>query len=128
MTRQEEIKNKAIEKSAEYRFGQFYSYNNDVYSGFIQGAEWADKNQPSPWIKIEDDLPCNHKELLNKDDPRYTVPVLIKRHNVTNGEIRYVETVMTIYCSKEWIWMDVNAKHKVTHWMPIPNIEENETN
>ena len=28
---------------------------------FIEGAEFALENQ---WISVEDDLPCNHKELM----------------------------------------------------------------
>ena len=31
---------------------------------FLEGAEFALNNQ---WISVEDDLPCNHKELLNAE-------------------------------------------------------------
>ena len=45
-------------------------YNNDEYNGsdlqdaFYLGARWADKNPKSPWISVNDDLPCNHEELI----------------------------------------------------------------
>ena len=31
---------------------------------FLEGAEFALNNQ---WISVEDDLPCNHKELLDAE-------------------------------------------------------------
>lgn len=31
---------------------------------FLEGAEFALNNQ---WISVEEDLPCNHKELLNAE-------------------------------------------------------------
>ena len=34
---------------------------------FSVGAKWADFNPKSPWISVEDDLPCNHKEFLNAE-------------------------------------------------------------
>lgn len=111
MTRQEEIKNKAIEKSAEYRFGQFYSYNNDVYSGFIQGAEWADKNQPLPWIKIEDDEPCNHDELICSEDKNFTLFVIALVNNFV-----CLSRMEKIY--DDWIW----TTDVPTHWFAIPEL------
>lgn len=108
MTREEEIENKAIEKSAEYRFGQLYSYNNDVYSGFIQGAQWADKNPKSLWISVDDDLPCNHKELLVNDT--LTKSVIIRN---SDGSIEF----SLMYLDVEWKWM---SGDNPTHWFPIP--------
>ena len=38
-----------------------YEYNQiDFENGFIMGAKWADDNPKSPWISVEDDLPCNN--------------------------------------------------------------------
>ena len=31
---------------------------------FLEGAKFALKNQ---WISVEEDLPCNHKELIRKN-------------------------------------------------------------
>lgn len=111
MTREEEIENKAIEKSAEYRFGQLYSYNNDVYSGFIQGAKWADDNPKSPWISVKDDLPCNHEELTEGDNTSCILTL-----NDCNECI-----VMCMWKSnRKWIWG--RGDMLITHWMPIPEL------
>ena len=32
---------------------------------FLEGAEFALENQ---WISVEEDLPCNHEELMVKDE------------------------------------------------------------
>lgn len=32
---------------------------------FLEGAKFALENQ---WISVDDDLPCNHKELMVKDE------------------------------------------------------------
>ena len=40
---------------------------------FIEGAKYALENQ---WINVEDDLPCNHEELLSKEKEGYTESVM----------------------------------------------------
>lgn len=79
---------------------------------FIKGAEWSDKNKKSPWISVEDDLPCNH------EDFRYfgtTVLVFAMLDNL--------DVTVTHMCknkdTKEWYWKD---SENVTHWMPIPKL------
>ena len=32
---------------------------------FEAGAKWSDANPKSPWISVEDDLPCNHEEMIH---------------------------------------------------------------
>ena len=34
---------------------------------FAEGAQWADENPQSPWISVDDDLPSNHQELIDKE-------------------------------------------------------------
>ena len=34
---------------------------------FTAGVKWADSNPILPWINVNDDLPCNHKELISPD-------------------------------------------------------------
>ena len=43
--------------------------------GLQYGLDVADANPKSPWISVEDDLPCNHKELLENE--HYTKAVLV---------------------------------------------------
>ena len=31
---------------------------------FEAGAKWADANPKSPWISVDDDLPCNHEDMI----------------------------------------------------------------
>lgn len=31
---------------------------------FEAGAKWADSNPKSPWISVDDDLPCNHEDMI----------------------------------------------------------------
>ena len=50
MTREKEIEKEA------YR--QEELVNMDAES-FIEGAKWADSHPKSPWISVDDDLPCN---------------------------------------------------------------------
>nr|DAW78958.1 MAG TPA: hypothetical protein [Caudoviricetes sp.] len=63
MTREKEIK----EASSEYikNYGYFNVDLNDVESGFIDGAKWADGRPKSPWHSVADgDLPQVNKRCL----------------------------------------------------------------
>lgn len=120
MTRREEIANEATKASAEYRFGQFYSYNNDIYSGFIQGSEWADEHPKSYWINCKDKLPYEFENLLDKEDINCTVPVLV--YNKITDDV-YID-IMIIFIDKElgryWKWVDSVSSY-ITHWRPLPD-------
>ena len=61
MTRQEEIA-KAFENALPATEGYTPFYCEKV--AFRLGAEWADENQKSPWISVDDDLPCNHEDYI----------------------------------------------------------------
>ena len=61
MTVQEKIKKKAE------GFGK-------LAPAFLEGAEFALENQ---WISVEDDLPCNHKELINTEYDKETIYVVV---------------------------------------------------
>lgn len=54
MTREEQI------AAASYVYGMRGSSID-----FAAGATWADANPKSPWISVEEDLPCNHEELIH---------------------------------------------------------------
>lgn len=120
MTREEEINN-AIET---YMNGLFEDgveiaiedYEN-LEDAFEAGAEWADSHPNSPWVSVEDDLPCNHKELL--EDDNHTTKMLVRmRHNkykicIMGNKEGSVDT--------EWHWRSSDYKH-ITHWMPITKL------
>lgn len=80
-------------------------------TGFQAGAQWADDNPKSPWISVEDDLPCNHTELISPDDKRDTLYVVavIRRH-IIFSRMRKLEG--------KWFW----ENDEPTHWLPIPKL------
>ena len=76
---------------------------------FLEGAEFALENQ---WISVEDDLPCNHKELVIKGSP-YTKRVMV----IEDGG--YYFDLMVLSNNGEWKWL---YSFHPTHWMPIPKM------
>lgn len=77
---------------------------------FEAGAQWADKNRPSPWISVKDDLPCNHKELTHSN---YTDRVLVSSRN------DYFEVAFMSKIEDSWGW---STFIDVKYWMPIPEL------
>ena len=76
---------------------------------FLEAADYALNNQ---WISVEDDLPCNHKELVIKGSP-YTKRVIV----IEDGG--YYFDLMVLSNNGEWKWL---YSFHPTHWMPIPKI------
>ena len=77
---------------------------------FLEGAEFALNNQ---WISVEDDLPCNHEELLNAKCQ--TKEVFILRR----GGFPDVDYMLKI--NGKWIWFDYKSPE---FWMPIPKLQK----
>ena len=78
---------------------------------FLKGAKFALENQ---WISIDDDLPCNHKELLviyNKQCSK-TFKVF-----VTNIDGENWSDYM-IYKNGKWRW----NSYEPDYWMPAPEL------
>lgn len=86
-----------IQKKSE-GFGKFAP-------AFLEGAEFALNNQ---WISVDDDLPCNHEELL---DGKITCPVFGRDKNG-----KYYVTLMVKFDKWYFILGDI------THWMLIPEL------
>ena len=80
-------------------------------TGFEVGIKWADNNPKSPWISVEDDLPCNHKELLNPDGKGETSYVVAIIHG-------YVIMSRMYKLNGKWYW----ENDEPTHWFPIPKL------
>ena len=78
--------------------------------GLKHGLEAADANPKSPWISVDDDLPCNHQELTHSN---YTDRVLI---SASNG---FAEVAFMCIIEDTWEW---ETPIKVSHWMPIPKL------
>ena len=81
---------------------------------FIEGAKFALENQ---WISVDEDLPCQHEELLSKEKEGYTELVMA----YTNIGVIFIS--MRKY-NDEWKWETSNYFPKIiiTHWMPIPEL------
>ena len=77
---------------------------------FLEGAEFALENQ---WISVEDDLPCNHSELISSEKSstnlKVTVDVVAVIHN-------FIIMSKMFEMDGEWHWYN----DKPTHWFPIP--------
>ena len=85
-------------------------------TGFEAGVKWVDEHSKSPWISVDEDLPCNHSDLVltyNK------IPFSTKRVLVMTD----IHTLFLCEMKKDndrgWIW-NCTTKDKITHWFPIP--------
>ena len=78
--------------------------------GLKEGLKVADANPKSPWISVDDDLPCYHEELTHSN---YTNRVLIAAKN------GFVEVAFMSKIENVWVW---DIPIKVTHWMPMPRL------
>ena len=118
MTRQDEIRN-AIdtifpippsEKGRKYEQAL-------MATGFEGGVKWADAHPKSPWISVNDDLPCNHEELLSKEKEGYTESVMA----YTNIGVIFIS--MRKY-NDGWKWETSHYFPRIiiTHWFPIPEL------
>lgn len=83
--------------------------------GLKHGLEIADENPKSPWISVEDDLPCNHEELIDKnykDSLIKTLFVIALRDN------KHQDFTCMVLVNGEWRWLGTDY----THWMVIPKL------
>ena len=105
MTREEEIDNA---KTAFYERVLEDDYYYDPRDCFEEGAKWADSHPKSPWISVDDDLPCNHEEMVHTN---YTDRVLVSSRN------GFSEVAFMCIIEDVWEW---NTLMQVSYWMPIP--------
>lgn len=112
MTREEQIDNA---KTAFYKTVLEDDYYYDPRDCFEAGVKWADAHTKSPWISVEDDLPCNHEELIIDSEllDKHTKPVVCnKSYGVCVGLMVYNVD------RNAWHWLG----EKPTHWFPIPKL------
>ena len=120
MTRKEQIKKQAdiyIDDASNYiewSDDGGWSDSNDVEfveKACIEGAKWADIHPKSPWISVEDDLPCNHKELMVTEEYSCNVFIACK-----DG---YVSSDFIIKGFNKWYW---NGDYDPDYWMFPPKL------
>lgn len=120
MKREEEIEKSVYDysKKIEERMNSFDYFNYEhIEHAFIDGIEWADANPKNPWISVEDDLPCNHEELVTTDGhyEKNTICVItINKYGIIEGNY------MVLYDDGKWEWrFGVPAP---CYWMLIPKL------
>lgn len=112
MAREEQINDEAVNYGNRL-FGEDLSKSLIASFGFTHGAEWADNNPKSPWISVNDDLPCNHEELKG-DNPfcPFTKSVLVAYED---GNVDFGRMLK----DDKGNWKFVG---NVIYWMPIPEL------
>lgn len=85
--------------------------------GLKEGLETADANPKNPWINVEDDLPCNHEELITTDGHHEKNTICV----ITINKYGIIEcNYMVLYDNGKWEW-----KYGVPapcYWMLIPKL------
>lgn len=133
MAREEQIRNAAAEYATHLvetditDFHGKYEKKMDFvlpeYNAFLAGVEWVDANPKSQWISVDNDLPCNHKELIENE--HYTKKVLV----VLEWGDNPIEKLISIcdMCNVigpynvDWYWRD-SAYYHVILWSPLPEL------
>ena len=117
MTREEEIINAANELCNSFSGGKTYKL------GFEIGVKWADEHPKSPWISVDEDLPCNHEELIENEN--YTKKVLVVLAWNDDPSKKHIE--ICDMCNRigsfntNWYWRNT-AYYHVVCWKPLPEL------
>ena len=93
---------------------------------FLEGAKFALENQ---WISVDDDLPCNHEELMSKYPLRFykkqtvNVLTLLPNGSVATDSMGYRERWWNgiRWDGERWEWW---SHRRPTHWFPIPKLSK----
>ena len=85
--------------------------------GLQYGLDVADANPKSPWISVNDDLPCNHEELITTDG-RYEKNTI---YVITIDKYGIIESnYMVLYDDGKWEWK--YSLPAPCYWMLIPKL------
>ena len=92
--------------------------------GLQQGLATADANPKSSWISVDDDLPYNHKELMDgKHCTKDVLTVIVWASEPSKTWIKKCNMSDKLLGSIDvgWHWL-IGAHYKVICWMPIPKM------
>lgn len=109
MTREEQIREAATIASKKFRYRDMHF---PAISGFVEGAEWADKNPKSPWISVEDRLPEVNQQVYA------AIP------NLCGTEYATLEYLGDNRWRQDTTEYTYEFSEGVTYWMPIPKLKE----
>lgn len=82
------------------------------------------KENKSHWISVEDDLPCNHKELMENEYKTKKVLVVMRSNKSSSKNIEICYMTNQYSSIGSWYWINTLKTH-VTHWMPLPELPKN---
>ena len=74
------------------------------------------RGNKSPWISVEDDLPCNHEGLMAKRLFSYEKETV---HVLTLLPDDDIVIDFMVRNRGKWKWW---SHHRPTHWFPIPKL------
>ena len=118
----EEIRQEALKAEKESfprcagdKENSFHGINSAYGLGFVDGALWMRSYNKSPWISVKDDLPCNHKELVefSRLTNKYSTKFILVIDSNGCVQLTFME-----YDRYNWIW----NRWEVLYWMPIPEL------
>lgn len=90
---------------------------SDMGFAYMSGIKWADANPKNPWISVEDDLPCNHEELITTNG-RYEKNTI---YVITIDKYGIIESnYMVLYDDGKWEWK--YSLPAPCYWMLIPKL------
>lgn len=124
MTREEQVAAAFDDYSDARKLCTFDDFEYaDIQVAFEEGAEWADANPKFPWISVDNDLPYNHKELIENE--HYTKKVLVVLEWEDNPIEKHISicdmcNVIGSY-NVDWYWRNI-AYHRVILWSPLPEL------
>lgn len=115
MTREEQIRKVARNLTISVSRADKATFAREVFEA---GAKWADENPKSPWISVEERLPEATDEFGRSED------VLILDENGWRTVAMYCIPENKWYLSVGAIQGDCEYPFEITHWMPIPKLQE----
>jgi hypothetical protein len=124
MKREEQIRSAAFEASTRNDDYKKYAKDGIARMFFVEGAMFADANQPNPWISVEERLPDEGTAIFEA----YTLVV-------TCNDLREEkECVVVSRYNRGFVGEGVVRKHPMNatscstthHWMPIPELPKEE--
>ena len=90
---------------------------SDMGFAYMSGIRWADANPKNPWISVDDDLPCNHEELITTNG-RYEKNTI---YVITIDKYGIIESnYMVLYDDGKWEWK--YSLPAPCYWMLIPKL------
>lgn len=113
MMREEEIYKASMEFYSDVVDAYKYSYKD----GFIDGCVWADNHPKSPWISVNDDLPCNYEEFTLKSR-RVTKVVFVR----TRKSTYFVNYMIKEKSKWKWFYDSTDIEDEIEYWMSIPEL------